>query len=183
MEPMAIVGMSCRFPGAPTLAHFWGNLRSGVESISSFSAEDLTREGIDPRFLRRQDYVNAGGVLDNIELFDSRFFGMTVNAAATLDPQHRIFLEVASEALEIAGYDPDRYDGSIAVWAGASPSQYADEIDDTAGGAQEAAAFERALGTNTDGVALRTAYTLNLRGPVVTEDAGGSGAKPRVGNR
>src|SRR5262245_29695348 len=105
-EVMALVGMAGRFPGAPTLERFWDNLRLGVESITFFSEEELTRGGVDTAILRDRDYVPAKPVLDNIEDFDARFFGISSKEAELMDPQHRVFLECAWEAIENAGHDP-----------------------------------------------------------------------------
>lgn len=100
MEPIAVVGMSGRFPGAPTLREFWQNLSSGTESVSAFSESDLLAEGIDPRVMRQPNYVNARAVIERIEWFDAQFFGFSPRTACWLDPQHRIFLECVWEALE-----------------------------------------------------------------------------------
>lgn len=121
---IAIIGMSGRFPGAKDVDEFWRNLRNGVESITFFTEEELKSSGIDPVLLRNPDYVKAKGVLDDAELFDASFFGFTPREAETMDPQHRLFLECAWEALESAGYDPERYEGLIGVYGGVSPNSY-----------------------------------------------------------
>src|SRR5215216_3025247 len=122
MEGIAIIGMAGRFPGAKNIDTFWQNLRDGVESIRTFSEEELAASGVDPAVLNDPNYVNAGAVLEDIEQFDAAFFGFSPREAAITDPQHRIFLECAWEALENAGYDPEQYPGPIAVYAGASAS-------------------------------------------------------------
>src|ERR1051325_8945810 len=102
---VAIVGMAGRFPGADSIAQFWRNLRDGIESITPFADEELQAAGVDPALLLRPDYVKAGAVLEGVDLFDARFFGFSPREAETLDPQHRIFLECAWEAMENAGYN------------------------------------------------------------------------------
>ena len=117
-DGVAIIGMTGRFPGAQSVDELWQNLRDGVESIAFFSDEELLSSGIDPAVLRDPHYVKAGAVLKDVELFDAAFFGFTPREAEITDPQHRLFLECAWEALESAGYDPERYKGSIGVYAG-----------------------------------------------------------------
>src|SRR5437868_2807272 len=103
---IAVVGMSGRFPGAKDIAQFWKNLCGGVESISRFSRAELEAAGVAPEVYQHSRFVNAGGVLDDIDLFDASFFGFSPREAEILDPQQRIFMECAWQALEDAGYDP-----------------------------------------------------------------------------
>ena len=102
---IAIIGMSCRVPGAATPEAFWNNLRDGIESVSFFEDEELLASGLNPALINQPDYVKAGAVLSDIEAFDAFFFDINGREAEMLDPQHRIFLECAWEALERAGYD------------------------------------------------------------------------------
>src|SRR6185312_16095219 len=97
---LAIVGMSGRFPGANNLQTFWRNLIDGVISIQNFSEQELLDAGIDSELMRHPQYVKAGTVLDGTADFDASFFGFTPREAQCLDPQHRLFLECAWEALE-----------------------------------------------------------------------------------
>src|SRR5579864_7673536 len=107
----AVVGMAGRFPGAANTDELWKNLRAGIESISFFSDEQLLASGEDPAQLSNPDYVKANGRLSDIDLFDAAFFGLSPRDAAIFDPQHRVFLEVAWEAFENAGYVGERFDG------------------------------------------------------------------------
>src|SRR5687767_10477263 len=113
---VAVVGMSGRFPAARNVDEFWTNLRGGRECISRFTAEEIASAGIDPAALGYPGYVNAGGVIEDVELFDAAFFGFNAREAEITDPQQRLFLECAWEALEQAGYDPGRYQGLIGVY-------------------------------------------------------------------
>ncbi len=164
---IAIIGMSCRFPGAPGIEAFWRNLRAGEESVSFFGEEELAEAGVSPAVLRDPDYVRAAALLPDIELFDARFFGFTAREAQVLDPQQRLFLEVAWEALERAGHDPGRFPGSIGVFGGASASSYAlgfmanPEIGATV------PPYQLLLSNDKDFLAARVAYKLDLRGPAV----------------
>src|SRR5437660_1277920 len=85
---IAVVGMACRVPGARNIDEFWQNLRAGVESVSFFSDEDLISAGIDPTIVRAHNYVKAGAIVEDIELFDASFFRFTPREAEITDPQH-----------------------------------------------------------------------------------------------
>jgi acyl transferase domain-containing protein/acyl carrier protein len=165
---VAIIGMCGRFPGARDIDELWQNLRHGVESISFFSDAELAALGMDPTTLSDPHYVKARGVLEDAELFDASFFGFTPKEAELMDPQHRIFLECAWEALESAGYDTEGYKGSIGVYAGASMNTYLfhnlypnrDRIGLVAG-------LQTNIGNDKDYLATRVSYKLNLDGPSV----------------
>lgn len=163
---IAVIGLACRFPGAQNSDQFWANLRDGVESISRFSDEELLASGISPAVLRQPNYVKAGSVLPGIDLFDAGFFGMSRREAEMTDPQQRVFLEVAWEGLENAGYDPQRYDGSIGVFAGSSISTYLlfNLIPDVSlvGSGEH---FPTLIGNDKDYLATHVSYKLNLHGP------------------
>ncbi len=121
---VAVVGMAGRFPGARDLDAFWQNLAGGVELITFFEDDQIDPAAVDPQMLKNPNYVKARGVLDDIELFDAAFFGFSPREAQIRDPQHRLFLECAWEAIEDAGYNPDAYRGAIGVYAGVSPNTY-----------------------------------------------------------
>jgi acyl transferase domain-containing protein len=166
MEPIAVIGMAGRFPGARNLDQFWRNLRDGVESITRFSEAELLRAGVDPAVVRNPDHVPVRGVLEDAELFDAAFFAINPREAQVIDPQQRIFLECAWEALENAGYDPERYARAIGVYAGLSMNSYLlhnllpnPEVIDTVGG------YQTMLGNDKDFLTTRVSYKLNLRGP------------------
>ena len=119
---IAIIGVACRFPGAENPQQFWQNLRHGVESISFFSDAEL--EENNPTLPLNPNYVKAGSILSDIAGFDADFFAYSPSEAAMLDPQQRILLECAWEALEAAGYAPDAYPGRVGVYAGSGMSHY-----------------------------------------------------------
>jgi acyl transferase domain-containing protein len=162
---IAIVGMNGRFPGADNVANFWQNLRDGVESIRFFSDEELAAAGVEPELLSNHNYVKARAVLDNIGLFDATFFSYNPREAAIMDPQHRIFLECAWQALENAGYDADRYPGRIGVYAGVGLNTYLlyanRDILESAG------RYQAFIANDKDFVPTRVSYKLNLRGPSI----------------
>ncbi len=164
LDGIAVVGMSGRFPGARDLEAFWENLRAGVESISIFSEEELLAAGVSAEVLREPAYVRAGGALEDVDLFDARFFGFTRREAEATDPQQRLFLECAWHALESAGCDPSSYPGRIGVYAGSSRSSYGSMLLSPAGAAGE---LQLAVGTDRDFLTTRVSYKLDLRGPSV----------------
>ena len=123
-DVIAVIGMSCRFPGASNPAEFWENLKNGIESISLFSDEEALAAGTDRATINHPSFVRAGGILDGIDLFDAPFFGFTPREAEILDPQQRLFLECSWEALEDAGHDTEGFDGLVGVFAGSAMSTY-----------------------------------------------------------
>lgn len=162
---IAIVGMAGRFPGAPDLATFWRNLCAGVESVSRLTPEELAESGVERRTAERKNYVAARALLEGIDLFDAPFFSMTPKEAEMTDPQQRLLLECAWEALEHAGYDPSRYQGSIGVYAGSSSSGYLYHLFPRRVLLQSPAEMSAMLGVEKDSLATRLSYKLNLRGP------------------
>ncbi|MDP2320783.1 MAG: SDR family NAD(P)-dependent oxidoreductase [Acidobacteriota bacterium] len=165
-EPIAIVGMACRFPGAADPAAFWRNLAVGVESIRFFSEAELRAAGVGPEVSRQPGYVPAHGWLDGVDRFDADFFGISPREAETLDPQHRLFLECAWEAIEHAGHNPDTVGERFGVVASAGLNTYllANILPrkDVATAANFYALF---IGNDKDFLPTRVSYKLNLRGP------------------
>lgn len=166
---IAIIGLSCRFPGANNSDAFWQNLRDGIESVTFFSDEELIAAGIESATLKQPSYVKAGSVLSNIELFDADFFDFSPREAEITDPQHRIFLECAWESLENAGYVPSTSNKVIGVYAGSSISTYlfenlylhhlhGDVISD----------YSLMIGNDKDYLPTRVSYKLNLSGPSIS---------------
>ena len=166
---IAIVGLACRFPGAGDSAAFWRNLRDGVESIAFFSDEELLAAGVDPALLGQPNYVKAAPVLKDIDKFDAAFFGYSPREAAVTDPQHRLFLEVAWEAFEAAGYHPETYAGVVGVFAGAGGivTNYLVAHPHHPALAGDTATLPY-IGNDKDFLATRVSYKLNLSGPSVT---------------
>jgi acyl transferase domain-containing protein/acyl carrier protein len=164
-EGVAIIGMSGRFPGAPTVAQFWQNLSGGVESISFFSPEELEAAGIDPQVYQAPNYVPARAILapEVVEQFDAAFFGYSPREAELTDPQHRVFLECAWEALEQAGYDTKTYEGLVGAFAGTNISTYIFRADMTKLG--DVNQYQLLAGNDKDSLTSSVSYKLNLRGP------------------
>ena len=158
---VAIIGLSGRFPDAPTLDLFWNNISKGIDSISRFPDLESSSDSVGAA-----KYVNAKGILNNIALFDADFFGFSPNEAEVTDPQHRIFLELVWEALENAGYSPEKYPGPIGVYGSAGFSSYLinnilpnSEIKDKFG------EYFLHLANDRDFITTKASYKLNLKGP------------------
>ncbi len=157
---IAVIGLACRFPGSPSAGDFWRLVRGGGEAITFFSEGELAAAGVEPRLFRDPRYVPARGILTGVDLFDAPFFGISPREAERTDPQHRVFLECAWQALENAGYDPRRHGGLIGVFAAAGLSGYAlsqlaADLDD----------LDVQVGNDKDHLPTRVAYKLDLRGP------------------
>ena len=175
MEEIAVIGLAGRFPGARNVDAFWENLKNGVESITHFPDDELelvSRDRTDSNF------VKARGILDGVELFDASFFGIQPKEAELMDPQHRVFLECAWEALENAGYEPESYAGPIGVYAGLSLNTYLlynlcsdrQAIERLISGHQ-LSAHPSLLGNDKDFLSTRVSHKLNLKGPSLTIQA------------
>lgn len=165
---IAVIGMSGRFPGAKNLDEFWENLKSGVESISFFSTEELEEAGIQPELLKDPNYVKAKGILGDFDYFDAVFFGYTPKETELMDPQVRIFHECAWEALEDAGYDSEAYSGVIGLFAGASFNHYWLGLSTLSGKFDDMGHWAAEQLVDKDYMCVRISYALNLTGPSYT---------------
>ncbi len=161
---IAIVGMSGRFPGANNIEEFWQNIQNKVESISFLSNDDLADLNLDTEVLNDQNYVKAAPILPDIEHFDARFFGYSPKEAELIDPQHRLFIECAWEALENAGYDPETYNGLIGVYGGVSTNTYFfNNVYNNVNSRVIASNYT----FNKDFLTTHVSYKLNLTGPSI----------------
>lgn len=165
---VAIIGMSGRFPGAADTDTFWHNLVAGRQTISVFARQELADAGVSPVELDNPDYVPTRGILDNVEMFDAGLFGYSAREAETIDPQHRIFLECAWEALESAGYDTERYEGSVGVYAGTGIGLYLLNLLSDPRVLAAAGPYQLLLANDKDHLTMRVAHRLDLRGPAIT---------------
>ncbi|MFI7066265.1 amino acid adenylation domain-containing protein [Kribbella sp. NPDC050124] len=143
VEPVAVVGLAGRFPGAEGLEQFWDNLVGGVESIRRFSPDEVSQAGGHPD----DGLVAVSGALDQVESFDARFFGLGDREAELMDPALRLFLEVCYQALEHGGYAGTS--SRVGVFAGSGMNLYAKQNQ------------------SRDSLAARVAYRLGLTGPAI----------------
>ncbi len=163
---IAVIGLSGRFPGAKNVQTFWKQLCEGKDTLSSFSNEELKAAGTSLSQIQSPHYVRKRGVLSEVEMFDASFFGMSDKEAEVTDPQQRIFLECAWEALENGGYSGDHYSGLIGVYGGMGRSTYFlhhlfphRKLMETLGD------YLIRIGNEPDFLTTRVSYKLNLKGP------------------
>lgn len=164
---IAIIGMACRLPGANDIDTFWRNLEQGIESIRFFSDAELLEYGVAPELVANPNYVKARGILDGVDRFDAPFFGYGPREAELIDPQQRLFLHCAWEALERAGYAPDDCSVPVGVYAGASQSSYRPHAP-AAEGFDTAEDFQMRINREKDFLPTRVSYKLNLKGPAIS---------------
>ena len=158
VEPIAIIGISCRFPGAENLESFWELLSSGKEAISEVTPERWDIDSYPYRW---------GGFIKNVDRFDSHFFGIAPREAERIDPQHRLLLEVAWEALENAFIIPGKLSGSqTGVFIGLSNIDYHRLLYRNS---FKSSAYD-GIGTAASIAANRLSYSLNLQGPSMVVD-------------
>ncbi|MEM8529466.1 MAG: SDR family NAD(P)-dependent oxidoreductase [Chloroflexota bacterium] len=163
---IAIIGMAGRFPGASDVETFWENIKNGIESITFFTDDALREAGVPQELLALPEYIKARGVLAEADLFDASFFGYSAREAEIVDPQHRLFLETSWHALEHAGYDAQRYDGHISVYAGVGQGSYLlNNIISNPSVLQTFGMMQVSHGNDKDFLATQVSYKLNLRGP------------------
>ncbi|WP_433074763.1 SDR family oxidoreductase [Nonomuraea sp. CA-218870] len=162
---IAIVGMSGRFPGASDVAELWSAVRAGASGITRFSDDELRAAGVPEDVLADPAYVKAAPVIEGVELFDAAFFGFSPKEAQILDPQHRLFLEHSHAALEDAGCDPRRFDGSIGVFGGCAHSSYMQNNLLPSGIGAVMGDLALGLANDKDSLTTRVAHTLGLTGP------------------
>ncbi|MDQ3289423.1 MAG: amino acid adenylation domain-containing protein [Pseudomonadota bacterium] len=167
-EPIAIIAMAGRFPGANDVETFWRNLCEGRDSISRFAPGQLdpsipASEREDP------DYVAARGVIDDVEMFDAAFFGISPHEAELMDPQQRIFLELCWECMERGGHVPDAARGPVGVFAGMyNASYYRMHVAVHPELIGRIGEFQVMLGNEKDYIATRVAHKLDMTGPAIS---------------
>ncbi|TWD44826.1 acyl transferase domain-containing protein [Agrobacterium vitis] len=169
-EPIAIIGMAGRFPGAETLDEFWQVLKEGRDTVGRVPAERFDIAALhdaDP-LSRGKITTDQGGFLSDLSRFDAQFFNMPAREAESLDPQQRLLLETVWHALEHANINPRSLKGTATgVFLGVSNSDYARLLED--GGLDELDAYF-GTGTALNANAGRISYILGLNGPALAVD-------------
>ncbi len=167
-KSVAIIGMAGRFPGADSINELWEVLKKGKETTTFFTSEELDPT-ISKAFRNDPLYVKARGIVPSAKAFDAPFFGLSPRLAEVMDPQQRLFLEIAWEVLEQTGHLPKHYKGKIGVYAGSGTNSYYrnnvlpnTELIEQVGQLQVDTVSEK------DYIASRTAYHFNLKGPTVS---------------
>jgi acyl transferase domain-containing protein len=158
---IAVVGVAGRFPGARDVSEFWQNLKSGRESILPSDGGAAAHGDPDT-----SHWVDVNSLLKDIDLFDASFFGFSPREAEMIDPQQRIFLECAWEALEDAGLRAGDVQRHVGVFAGAALSAYI--FDQFPDGAHLLETLPAVIANDRDYLSTRTSYKMNFSGPSVT---------------
>ena len=173
-DAIAIIGMACRFPGAPSLPEFWSLMERGGNAVSEGEpGSGAGRLGeMFPDDAARGAACRFGAFVDDIERFDAAFFRISPVEAELLDPQQRMMLETSWHALEDAGIDPDRLKGTrTGVYTGISTDEYRMLVLDSARPSEAAGCLYALSGTNMNGAAGRISFVLGLMGPAKAVDA------------
>ena len=171
--PIAVVGMACRFPGAPDVSAFWRLLEAGDSAVTEgVPGSGVGRVGeLFTGAATQNDACRFGAFIDGIDQFDAAFFRISPVEAQLLDPQQRLMLEVSWHALEDAGIDPDGLKGSrTGVYAGISNNEYRALVLEGNDTAEPAASLYSVAGTSFNTAIGRVAFALGLQGPALAVD-------------
>ncbi|MDX1996935.1 MAG: SDR family NAD(P)-dependent oxidoreductase [Thermoanaerobaculia bacterium] len=164
---VAVIGMAGRFPGARNVREYWANLCAGKETLTRYTREQLVGH-VPQSAIDDPNYVAVIPALGDSDMFDAAFFNFSPREAEIVDPQSRVLLESAWEAMEDAGYDPESYPGLIGIWAGGRLSMYLAQLYRNPEVMRTMGDFQVQIGCDKDYIATRIAYKLNLGGPAVT---------------
>lgn len=172
-EDIAVIGLGGRFPGASSPQQLWLNSCEYKESLHHFSLEELRAAGVNEGLLTHPDYIRVKGILEHIDLFDAEFFSLSEQEATLLDPQHRMLLLCAWEALEHAGYAPRQIQKRVGVFASTGMSLYLiHQILGNPDCLPLLDEYQVLLANDKDFLATRISYLFNLKGPSVTVQTG-----------
>jgi hypothetical protein len=155
---IAVVGMAARLPKARSAEEFWRNIRDGVEGVSFFTPEELREAGVSEALIENPAYVPSRGRYEGIEQFDARLFRIPPREAELIDPQQRVFLECAWEALEHAGHAPDRFPGRIGVFGGVGLNYYYQNLFSNPMATSGLSNLQIAIANDKDFLPTRVAY-------------------------
>ncbi|MCX8966953.1 SDR family NAD(P)-dependent oxidoreductase [Erwinia psidii] len=167
-EPLAVIGHACRFPEAGNSDAFWDNLLAGRECNRHFSRQQLLDAGQPAALIDDPNYVPCGTVLEDADAFDAALFGYSRQEAELIDPQQRLFLQIAWHALEHAGYAPGSVAHKTGVFAAARLSTYPGREPVKLAEVAHVRSLQSLMGNDKDYVATRVAHKLDLRGPALT---------------
>ncbi|HRY52971.1 MAG TPA: type I polyketide synthase, partial [Candidatus Portnoybacteria bacterium] len=163
---IAIIGYMANFPGVNDGNSFWHNLKHGQESITALSSQELKQSGVQEEDFIKPNYVKAKGIINDVDKFAAQFFGYTAKEAELMDPQMKLLHEASWQALEMAGYNPYSYRGSIGIYVGAADNFYwkkiVSKIKD-----KPISNYETIFLTSKDFIATQLSFSLNLKGPAI----------------
>ncbi|WP_241650053.1 type I polyketide synthase [Rosenbergiella collisarenosi] len=166
-KDIAIIGMSGRFPGAENFRDFWKNISEELETITTFSEEELRASGIDEELITSPNYIRRRGIIGQAQHFDAAFFDITPRDAEIMDPQHRVFLECCWHAFEDAGYIPNTYPGNVGVFGGTGTAWHLNKAHNHPEVQKNTSGASIVTNNDKDYVTTRVSYKLNLKGPSV----------------
>jgi amino acid adenylation domain-containing protein len=161
---IAIIGIDVRCPGARNARDFWQNLRAGVNSLTTFTDDELEPSDFFPVDRTSERFIPVAGVIDGAAQFDAAFFGLSKAEATAMDPQHRLFLQACWTAMEDAGHDLTNCGGNVAVYAGSASNTYMLSV---LGTESRLRSYQGLVGNDKDYLATRVSYKLNLSGESV----------------
>ncbi len=152
---IAVVGLSTRFPGAPSVDQYWSLIRDGRSGLTRLTTDELLAAGVPPSLVRDRNYVPVAGIIEGQSHFDPAAWGFTDAEACALDPQHRMLMECAWLALEDSGHGHGRGGGAVGVFVGSAQSGYlahnlAGRWDTTGGGRDPLGSMQTAIATQPD---------------------------------
>lgn len=163
----AIIGMACYFPEADNLEEYWNNLSKGICSVKSYTDRELLDRGVDKNLLNHPDYVKTSPFFSRTRFFDASFFNVNPGEANIMDPQRRLFIENCWQALEDAGYVPEKYPGKIGVFGSTGIIFYLNNLIDNPEIINTVGPLQLISANDKDGLPTQTSYLLNLTGPSI----------------
>lgn len=162
---IAVIGMDGVFPGADNIEQFWENLCHGVESVREIDKKELIEKGVPLELLNNPNYVRFTASMEEIENFDAAFFDISPNEARSMDPQQRIFLQCCWRAFENAGYNPSKFPGDIALFAGCAMNTYLNDVLRKNSKFMDIVSQEQLMiGNDKDFLPTLASYKMNLTG-------------------
>jgi yersiniabactin nonribosomal peptide/polyketide synthase len=167
-EPIAVIGLAGRFPGAPDVEAFWRSLTDGRGVSRPFTPEELDAAEVSLAARAAPNFVGAGAFLEGCEQFDAALFGYSRAEAEMIDPQQRLFLQAAWRALESAGYAPLAVPHKTGVFGSARMSSYPSLDAARFGSLAQVRGMQALIGNDKDYLCTRVAYKLRLTGPALT---------------
>ncbi|MCL9807485.1 acyltransferase domain-containing protein [Flavobacterium amniphilum] len=162
---IAIIGMAGRFPDAKNIQEYWQNLVDGVNSINEATEEEIIASGVSKEMLNHKRFVNASSKLADAKYFDADFFGLANSEATIMDPQIRLLLQTSWHAIEDAGYDVNRLEGSVGNFCGMSTNSYLMSVLKSSTLNEQADLLLYRILNEKDFLATWISYKLNLTGP------------------
>ena len=169
IQGVAIIGLSGRFPKAQSIEQYWENMLAGRDCTEALTREQIIESGVSPELADDPTYIRRSASLEGIDLFDADFFDYLPTEASITDPQIRLFLECVQHALDDAGCDPERYDGSIGVYAGVGLNNYLlKNLMHQPGSFENVLDFNKIISNDKDFLSTQVNYKFNLTGPGLT---------------